>query len=80
MLAAYRPVPETDWSVMGICGFNDFYSGIIKMTSIMSILGGLVMIIAFVLVRVAMSLSLKPLKRFASVHSCLRNMTSAMRL
>lgn len=62
MLAAYRPVPETDWSVMGICGFNDFYSGIIKMTSIMSILGVLVMIVAFVLVRVAMSISLKPLK------------------
>ena len=24
MLAAYRPVPGTDWSVMGICGFNNF--------------------------------------------------------
>ncbi|MCR5699576.1 MAG: HAMP domain-containing protein [Treponemataceae bacterium] len=62
MLAGYRPVPGTDWAVFGACAYADFYSGLTRMTNIMSALGGVVMVIAFILVGMTMSLSLKPLK------------------
>ncbi|WP_407425502.1 methyl-accepting chemotaxis protein [Treponema sp.] len=61
MIAAYRPVPGTDWSVMGICDRDDFYSDINKMTSFIGILSIVMIIVAFVVVGATMSISLKPL-------------------
>ncbi|MBE6353245.1 MAG: methyl-accepting chemotaxis protein [Treponema sp.] len=63
MLAAYRPVPGTDWSVLGVCGRDDFYSGIDHMSSVIGTIAIVMMIIAFVCVGATMSISLKPLKR-----------------
>ncbi|MBQ4377673.1 MAG: HAMP domain-containing protein [Treponema sp.] len=63
MIAAYRPVPGTDWSVLGVCSYDDFYSDINKMTSLIGILSIVMIVIAFCAVGATMSISLKPLKR-----------------
>ncbi|MBP5283442.1 MAG: Cache 3/Cache 2 fusion domain-containing protein, partial [Treponema sp.] len=63
MIAAYRPVPGTDWSVLGVCGYDDFYSDLTKMTSFFGILSIIMLIVAFCAVGATMSISLKPLKK-----------------
>lgn len=62
MLAAYRPVPGSDWAVLGVCGHADFYSEISRMTSIIGTLSIVMLLVAFVAVGASMSVSLKPLK------------------
>ncbi|MCR4790512.1 MAG: HAMP domain-containing protein, partial [Treponemataceae bacterium] len=62
MIAAFRPVPGTDWAVFGACAYDDFYAGLTRMTRIISTLGAIVMVVAFFFVGMTMALSLKPLK------------------
>ena len=61
MLAAYRDVPETDWSVLGICNYDDFFSELARMSNIIGILALVMLGVAFVSVGATMNLSLKPL-------------------
>ena len=62
MLAAYRNIPGTDWSVLGVCGYDDFYHDITRMSSMIGILAIVMVAVAFVAVGASMSISLKPLK------------------
>lgn len=62
MLAAFRPVPETDWLVLGVCNYNDFYSSLSRLSNIIGSLSIIMLVVAFVAVGAAMSISLKPLK------------------
>ncbi|MCR5288674.1 MAG: HAMP domain-containing protein [Treponema sp.] len=62
MIAAYRPVPDTDWSVLGVCGYEDFYHSISTMTSFIGTISLVMLIISFITVGAAMSIGLKPLK------------------
>ena len=62
MLAAYRPIPDTEWSVLGVCNYKDFYQELINMRSIMALIAIVMIVIAFVCVGATMSISLKPLK------------------
>lgn len=63
MIAAYRPVPGTDWSVLGVCSYDDFYSDLEKMTQFIGIMAIIMLVVAFVCVGATMSISLKPLNR-----------------
>ena len=62
MIAAYRDIPGTDWSVIGICNYDDFYSVIDTMSRIIGFISIGMLVIAFVAVGVTMTISLKPLK------------------
>ena len=62
MLAAYRPIPNTDWSVLGVCDYQDFYHELTRMSSIIGWISILMIVVAFVCVGVTMSISLRPLK------------------
>lgn len=62
MLAAYRPVPGTDWSVLGVCGYDDFYHDLTRLQLIIGVLSICMFIVAFVAVGASMSIGLKPLK------------------
>ena len=62
MIAAFCPIPDTDWSVFGACEYKDFYSEIERMTSIITLLSIIMIVVAFCAVGAAMSISLKPLK------------------
>ena len=66
MLAAYRPVPGTDWSVLGVCGYDDFYHELTRMRTLIGTLAILMIVVAFVAVGATMSISLKPLKNVKS--------------
>ncbi len=63
MIAAFRPVSGTDWSVFGACAYEDFFSEISKMTSFIGILAIIMVVIAFVCTGASMSISLKPLNK-----------------
>ncbi|MBR1721068.1 MAG: HAMP domain-containing protein, partial [Treponema sp.] len=63
MIAAYRPVPGTDWSVLGVCSYDDFYSDLNKMTQFIGIMAIIMLAVAFVCVGATMSISLKPLNK-----------------
>ena len=63
MIAAYRPVPGTDWSVLGVCGYDDFYSDISKMSRFIGLLAIFMLVVAFCSVGATMSISLKPLNK-----------------
>ena len=62
MLAAYRPIPETDWSILGLCEYDDFFSVLDRMSNFIGILAIVMLLIAFICVGATMSISLKPLK------------------
>ena len=62
MIAAFCPIPGTDWSVFGACQYEDFYSEIETMKSAIYILSIIMIAVAFCAVGAAMSISLKPLK------------------
>ena len=62
MIATYRDIPDTDWSVIGLCNYDDFYSVIDKMSRIIGLISIGMLVIAFVAVGVTMAISLKPLK------------------
>ncbi len=61
MLAAYRPIPDTDWSVLGICPYEDFYHSISTMETIIGLLAIGMIIVSFITVGATMAISLKPL-------------------
>ncbi len=62
MIAAFCPIPGTDWSVFGACEYKDFYSEIETMKNAIFLISGIMLVIAFCAVGAAMSISLKPLK------------------
>ena len=62
MIAAYCPIPGTDWSVFGACQYDDFYSQIDTMKQVILIISAAMLVVAFCAVGAAMSISLKPLK------------------
>ncbi|MBR1536679.1 MAG: HAMP domain-containing protein [Treponema sp.] len=66
MIAAYRPVPGTDWSVFGACGYDDFYSDIGRMSNFIGILALIMIAVAFCAVGATMSISLKPLTKVSA--------------
>ena len=61
MLAAYRDVPGTDWSVLGVCDYADFFSELDRMTNLIGVLALIMLAVAFVAVGLTMYISLKPL-------------------
>ncbi|WP_191018114.1 methyl-accepting chemotaxis protein [Treponema zioleckii] len=63
MIAGYRPIPGTDWSVLGVCDRNDFYADVNRMSSVIGTLSLLLLLIAFFAVGITMTISLKPLRR-----------------
>lgn len=62
MIAAFCPIPGTDWSVFGACEYKDFYSEIETMKRAILLISGIMLVVAFCSVGAAMSISLKPLK------------------
>ncbi len=69
MLAAYRPIPGTDWSILGVCGYEDFFHEITRLIRIISAISIIMIIIAFVSVGSTMSISLKPLNKVKNAIS-----------
>ncbi|MBQ4379556.1 MAG: HAMP domain-containing protein [Treponema sp.] len=61
MVAAYCPVPGTEWSVLGVTAYNDFYAGLFKMIHIMIIILVFILIVAFFASGILVGTSLKPL-------------------
>ena len=61
MIAAFCPVPETDWSVFGCCEYKDFYSDIDRMSGVVGLFSGIMIIVAIIAVGASMAISLKPL-------------------
>ena len=62
MIAGYRPIPGTDWSVLGICAYNDFYDELDRMQFIILAIGVAMIIVASLAIGFTMLVSLKPLK------------------
>ena len=69
MLAAYRPVPGTDWAVLGACGYSDFYGGLTRMETITGILSLVLLGVTFVAVGATVNIGLKPLKKVRAAIS-----------
>jgi len=63
MIAAYRPIPNSDWAIIGVCEFSDFYYELLFMSKLISLISIAMILIAFIAVGVAMKLGLKPLSR-----------------
>ena len=61
MITAFCPVPGTDWAVFGACAYADFYSDISRMSGIVGLVSGIMIIVAIIAVGASMSISLKPL-------------------
>ena len=84
MLAAYRPVPGTDWAVLGICGYSDFYGGLKKLQMMISVLSLVVLVVSFIAVGASVNIGLKPLKRvknrFASIATGDADLTKRMEI
>ncbi len=66
MIAAFRPIPGTDWSVFGACEYKDFYDEIETMKRAVLLISAIMLVVAFCAVGAAMSISLKPLKTVKS--------------
>ena len=73
MIAAYRPVPNSDWAVLGVCGYSDFYGGLTRMETITGILSLVLLGVTFVAVGATVNIGLKPLKK---VRSAISNVAS----
>jgi methyl-accepting chemotaxis protein len=69
MLAAYRPVPGTDWAILGACGYSDFYGGMTRMRFIISAFSIVMLVLAFIAVGATVNLGLKPLKNVRNAIS-----------
>ncbi|MCR5187652.1 MAG: HAMP domain-containing protein [Treponema sp.] len=61
MITGFCPIEGTDWAVFGACAYDDFYSDIDRMSRIVLILTGIMIIVVFCGVGATMSISLKPL-------------------
>ncbi|MBR1535937.1 MAG: methyl-accepting chemotaxis protein, partial [Treponema sp.] len=66
MTAAYRPVPGTDWSVLGVTAYDDFYAKLFSMIRIMITILCIILIVAFVVSGFTVSHSIKPLQTVKS--------------
>ena len=61
MTSAYRPIPGTDWSVLGITAYDDFYATLKHMIRIMMIILAVILVVAILVSGFMVSRSLKPL-------------------
>ncbi len=61
MVASYRPIPNTPWSVLCVTAHNDFYSNLVRMINVIIILLIIILIFSFVLSGFIVTKSLKPL-------------------
>ena len=61
MAAAYRPIPGTEWSVLGVTAYDDFYATLKHMISVMMTILVIILVIAFFISGFTVSSSLKPL-------------------
>ena len=61
MISAYCPIEGTDWSVLCVTAYDDFYAGLKRMLRIMIIILVVILLIAFVVSGVLVSTSMKPL-------------------
>ena len=59
--AAYRPVPNTDWSALYFCPYDDFFSGLTLMLRAMMITLVVILAVALVASYLTAHLSIKPL-------------------
>ena len=59
--AAYRPVPNTDWSALYFCPYDDFFSGLMVMLRAMMITLVVILAVALVASYLTAHLSIKPL-------------------
>ena len=73
LVAAYRPVPNSDWSVLCVANYNDFYSGISKMKLVSQIILIAVIIFAGTLMLLISRRTFKPLK---NVKDAIQNIAS----
>ena len=84
MLAAYRPVPGTEWAVLGVCGYSDFFGGIGKLRLMITVLSLVVLAASIISVGAAVDIGLKPLKRvknrFANIASGDADLTKRMEI
>lgn len=62
MTVAYRPIPDSDWSVYCACPYNDFFEDLSRMVTIMGIILLIVLIISFFASGTLVAISIKPLK------------------
>ena len=61
MAAAYSPIPGTEWSVLGVTAYDDFYATLKHMIRIMMIILFVILAIAFFVSGYTVAASLKPL-------------------
>jgi len=63
---AFQPIKESDWAVVLIAPYDDFYSGLQHLLSRMIMISILALVIAFIIGLIVINLSLKPLKKVSS--------------
>ncbi|MBR1403991.1 MAG: methyl-accepting chemotaxis protein [Treponema sp.] len=61
MTAAYCPIPDTDWSVLGVTAYDDFYATLKHMIRIMMIILVVILVVSFFISGFTVARSLKPL-------------------
>lgn len=66
MIAAFRPVPNSEWGILGLCNYDDFYKQINNMKVAVSVLSVVILLIAFFAVGATVGIGLKPLKKLRS--------------
>ena len=62
MTAAYRPVTGTDWSVLCICPYRDFYAKLSRMVRLMLLVLGIILVAAFFISGTMVAFSIRPLQ------------------
>ena len=63
LVGAYRPIPNSDWSVFCVAPYSDFYSGLAIMTRMSYVILAVVLVLASLIMLVVCRRSFNPLKR-----------------
>lgn len=66
MSVAFQPIPETDWSIVLIAPYTDFFGGIGELLRSMIAIAVIALVVAFLIGVTVVTLSIKPLKRISS--------------
>ncbi|MBQ8013612.1 MAG: HAMP domain-containing protein [Treponema sp.] len=61
MTAAYCPIPGTEWSVLGVTAYDDFYATLTHMIRVMLTILVIILVVAFLVSGYTVATSLKPL-------------------
>ncbi len=61
-VVAYQPIENTDWSVVLVAPYKDFYSGISKLLTIMILISLAALIIAIIVMLIIINSSVRPLR------------------